>query len=773
MKVFDISNTKYKHRLLISYFFIVAVPLIIMTGVIYNISSTNLRKEIEASNQYKLNQFRINMELKLKEMENLASRINIDSKLSPDYMNGNEYNRIEGLNQIAIYMAQNAFISDCYLYMKNTGNVYSSAGQSSLSTLSRNAYKLNSQNEISLINEINNLKDPCFFGDEWFERNNALPVNFVTYMIPISYGNYEPYGVVIFHISKSKIYEMINDITGYVKGSTVIFDSNNYVLLSQNKSFELIPADIRDKLKDNGIKHIELFTKMYGKTKIAMIIDSSEAARLKYVLAIPSAQFIEQLVSIKMLMVEAFLIILAFGILLSIAFSTNIYKPISKLLDTISRQWEESTENNQDFNQKRQDIRINEFDKIGQTVEIAFEQNRNLKAQINMQQPFIREQILTKLLKGEIISTELINNIFNLSHDSAGDSYSYGVLIIDKLIKSEERLIRVFKDNVLNISEEQFGLNNAVYPVELIQNTAIALILSLNITESEYERYYEFVLNMKQTLENVTKEQVVIGGGKLYNSVYKLNRAFVEASAALEKNTLRGNQGVLLFEEIVNAKEGPIWYPVDEQLKFLHSLKQGDKVVALESLENIFSSIKKTQSSILSLKYIYFDIVNMIIKSINEMNITKMDSYIENLMKFTNVEELKQGSNLIVQKLCDTIKENKSVKNTELNNKIMEYINSNYDNINLNLEIVADKFGFSISYLSRFFKEHTNSTFTDYVINLRLQKAKELLTTTELQLKEIVYSVGYTDLTYFMKRFKKTEGITPGQYRELYRKANA
>lgn len=773
MKLFNISNTKYKYKLLISYFLIVATPLIIMTGIVYNISSTNMRKEIEASNQYKLSQFRLNLELRLMEMENLASMINIDSKLTPYNMDGDEYKRIEGLNQIAVYMAQNAFISNCYLYMKNTGNVYSPAGQSSLPTLVRNIYRLNSQNELSLINEINNLKDTAFLGEEWFEKNDVLLTDFITYMIPISYGTYDPYGVVIFHINKSKFDEMIRDITGYVKGSVVIFDSSNYVLLSQNKSFELLPEDIRHISKVNGIRHIKLSTEMYGKTEISMIIESSETTGLNYILAIPSAQFIEQLVNIKMLIVEVFLIIFAFGILLAIVFSTNVYKPINKLINTISRQWAESGENDQDFKRNRQKIGINEFDQIGQTVEIAFEQNRNLKAQINMQKPFIREQILTNLLKGEVMNEELMNNIFDLSDSSSGAPYSYGVVMIDKLIKSEERLIRIFKDSVLNITEEQFGFKNTVYPVELVQDTAIALILNLSIGESEYERYYEFVSHVKQILEDVTKEQIVLGGGKLYNSADKINRAFVEASAALEENILRGNQGILLFDEIANSKEQVIWYPIDEQLKFLHSLKQGDKVVALESLENMFRSVEKNQSSILILKYIYFDIVNMIIKSINEMKITNMDNDIENLMKFTNVEELKRSSSLIVQKLCDTIKENKSTKNTELNNQIMEYINSNFDNIHLNLENVADKFGFSIYYLSRFFKEHTNSTFIDYVINLRIQKAKELLTTTERQLKEIAYSVGYTDLTYFMKRFKKTEGITPGQYRELYRKTDA
>jgi len=520
-----------------------------------------------------------------------------------------------------------------------------------------------------------------------------------------------------------------------------------------------------------------------------LIIDASEITRLTFVLAIPKAQIVEQLVNIRTLIAEAFLIILAFGTLLAIVFSINVYKPINKLTNTISRQWLELNEHDQSFKipaynheqQNNKNIKnkeqwykrerqnnLDELAQIGQTVEIALEQNKNLKAQINMQRPFIRDQILTKILKGETLNESTMNGLFKFSNVKFEGS-SYAVVMIDKLIKSEERFIRKFKEKVLSITEGQFGLKNVVYPVELIQDNAIALILNINIEEDEYELYIQFISNIKQVLEDITKEQIILGGGKLYNSVNKINRSFIEALAALEENRIRGKQDILLFDEIANSQEQVLWYPAEEQLKFIHSLKQGDKVVALESLENMFKSIEKNQSSILILKYIYYDIVNMIIKSINEMKISNLDYNIENLLKFSNIEELEKETKVIVQKLCEVIKENKSSKSAELNNRILVYIDSNFNNANLSLESVADEFGFSIYYLSRFFKEHTTHTFTDYVINLRIKKAKELLSTTDLPIKEIVSNIGYTDLTYFMKRFKKIEGITPGQYRELYK----
>ena len=77
----------------------------------------------------------------------------------------------------------------------------------------------------------------------------------------------------------------------------------------------------------------------------------------------------------------------------------------------------------------------------------------------------------------------------------------------------------------------------------------------------------------------------------------------------------------------------------------------------------------------------------------------------------------------------------------------------------------------SASYISRFFKFQTGYTISNYLDNLRLDKAKKLLKETELSLKEILDSIGYVDPTNFIRKFKKSEGLTPMQYR-IYARNN-
>ncbi|MWC29273.1 response regulator transcription factor [Paenibacillus sp. MMS18-CY102] len=83
------------------------------------------------------------------------------------------------------------------------------------------------------------------------------------------------------------------------------------------------------------------------------------------------------------------------------------------------------------------------------------------------------------------------------------------------------------------------------------------------------------------------------------------------------------------------------------------------------------------------------------------------------------------------------------------------------------LEKLAISVGMNGSYLSRLFRSKTNMTMTDYIIQLRIEKAKELLIgNPALRNYEISQMVGYHDPVYFNKLFKKTVGVTPKDYKE-------
>ncbi|MFB9329150.1 response regulator [Paenibacillus aurantiacus] len=100
--------------------------------------------------------------------------------------------------------------------------------------------------------------------------------------------------------------------------------------------------------------------------------------------------------------------------------------------------------------------------------------------------------------------------------------------------------------------------------------------------------------------------------------------------------------------------------------------------------------------------------------------------------------------------------------------ELKRILNAEY-NKNFELEQLAKAVGMSASYISRLFRGKTGLTLTDYVIGLRMEKAKQFLTDhPHLRNYEISQLVGYYDPVYFNKLFKRTFGMTPKEYKEKH-----
>lgn len=99
----------------------------------------------------------------------------------------------------------------------------------------------------------------------------------------------------------------------------------------------------------------------------------------------------------------------------------------------------------------------------------------------------------------------------------------------------------------------------------------------------------------------------------------------------------------------------------------------------------------------------------------------------------------------------------------------MKYLQEHY-NETVRLEDVAARVGFNSAYFSTLFKKETGKTLSEYLIELRISRARNLLTDTDEPVSDISEQAGYTDLKYFSKIFKRKTGLTPSEYRKLYQK---
>ncbi|MBW7456469.1 AraC family transcriptional regulator, partial [Paenibacillus sepulcri] len=103
-------------------------------------------------------------------------------------------------------------------------------------------------------------------------------------------------------------------------------------------------------------------------------------------------------------------------------------------------------------------------------------------------------------------------------------------------------------------------------------------------------------------------------------------------------------------------------------------------------------------------------------------------------------------------------------------NELKGYIEENFENPNLSLQHLSDRFHVSGKYVSYLFKEEFNMKFIDFIVRLRMERAEELLAETDESVQNIALRVGYANSITFGRVFKRIIGMTSGDYRKLKQK---
>ena len=128
--------------------------------------------------------------------------------------------------------------------------------------------------------------------------------------------------------------------------------------------------------------------------------------------------------------------------------------------------------------------------------------------------------------------------------------------------------------------------------------------------------------------------------------------------------------------------------------------------------------------------------------------------------KISDSEENKALIKTVVLKSSDQV----------LLEKIINIINENIDNPELNVEMLADGVGMSRVHMHRKLKELTNQSARDYIKNIRLKQAAELLVKQKISISEVAYALGFSNLSHFSNTFKEFYGMSPKEFSEKNRK---
>jgi AraC family transcriptional regulator len=151
----------------------------------------------------------------------------------------------------------------------------------------------------------------------------------------------------------------------------------------------------------------------------------------------------------------------------------------------------------------------------------------------------------------------------------------------------------------------------------------------------------------------------------------------------------------------------------------------------------------------------------------NNWNIKSCMNHILTMMEKNKVDE--HAASIIVQKILCELNEisNQATQSVEeIVQKAILYIENHYSE-DINLDDIAKHVQLSPYHFSRVFKKHMNASPYQYLINYRINNAKNLLYNTNLSVKEIAFTCGFNSVSYFVTTFKKHSDLSPRRFREL------
>lgn len=131
-----------------------------------------------------------------------------------------------------------------------------------------------------------------------------------------------------------------------------------------------------------------------------------------------------------------------------------------------------------------------------------------------------------------------------------------------------------------------------------------------------------------------------------------------------------------------------------------------------------------------------------------------------------NMESAIAYAKKMISQAIEIRDQNSGNKNRSILKTAVDFIDSHYMDEEISLNTVANVANVSSNHFSALFSQNMGQTFIEYLTTLRMNKAKELLRCTGMRSSEIAGEIGYKDAHYFSYLFKKTQGMTPSDYRK-------
>ena len=441
---------------------------------------------------------------------------------------------------------------------------------------------------------------------------------------------------------------------------------------------------------------------------------------------------------------------------LLIYFIRKNYKPIRKLVEQTST-----------AGYKRE----NEFIQIEQGISSLKENNSLLELELSKQTQRSEEASLIRLING-IENDSDINSLYRTPFFSQEALGCYTLISLGIVNTQDQAEISLPIDEVSLFSRLESFMKMINCPSEnyriLYINDLATLILRLQ--EPNLQATLEQICLNFTDMMNTMHTPVCLGISSSSTDIHQLRIMAYEAKEAYEYCVMY-NVSYLYYQQLptmlVNDKSDRTIPMRDVHWKFSERIEALQFIQASELIGDLLPDGLPLHIARLNI----YTVINLYRVSLSKLGThipwicDIAECMVSTLLECSNsLPILRTKLNEFLCELNERTKEDVGLKHANTVQGIMDYIQTNYSNPQLSVNLLADQFEMSPSAISRMFSSKTGRGLLDYIHCVRTDKAKELLKENKYAVSEIYEMVGYLSASTFIRVFKKYVGISPGNY---------